>query len=138
MNRLLWNGLLFCMGMLPITTYAQRFSLGGGTPYSFSAETPGVNLRAYYNVNERFCFGPEYTFFLPRKKSSKEEETKTAIWELNLNFHYIFELHERLGLYPILGSELTQANFQYNPNKPLLQLPLELPLTGNDLDRFST
>ena len=104
----LLSRLLFLMGILPTIAHAQHFSAGGGIPFNITVETPGLNLRGYYNMGEHFCFGPEFTFFLPKNETHGDEETETTIWEFNLNAHYIFELNERLGIYPVFGFNYTQ------------------------------
>jgi len=89
-------------------SYGQSFSLGGGIPYNLTAEVPGINLRAYYNIKDKICFGPELTFFAPKTIMHDDEEIKTNIWEFNWNFHYIVEVSEHLGIYPIVGFNYTQ------------------------------
>lgn len=104
--------LLICISLFilffSVNSYAQHISLGGGIPYNFTAETPGLNLRGYYNMGEHFCFGPELTFFLPKTEIHDMEEIETTIWEINVNAHYIFEVSEHLGIYPIIGLNYTR------------------------------
>ena len=64
----------------------------------------GVNTRVYYGVNERFCFGPDVSFF-PFQQLNDEYETQ--LWEANFNLHYVFEIAHRLGVYPLSGFNYT-------------------------------
>ncbi len=114
MKKLLWIGPLLFLGAMPIFSTAQKISIGGGMPYNVTVEAPGLNLRGYYNVNESFCFGPEFTFFFPGTESKAEEEIEKSIWEINLNAHYVFELNEQLGVYPILGFNYTREKEDIN------------------------
>jgi len=86
----------------------QHISLGGGIPYNATSETVGINLRGYYNIEEHICFGPEFTYFFPRTVTVDDEEIETLIWEINFNAHYIFEVSEGLGVYPIFGLNYTR------------------------------
>ena len=86
----------------------QHISLGGGIPYNASKEHTGLNLRGYYNIGEQICFGPEFTVFFPKTVTHINEEIQTSIWEINFNAHYIFEVSEKLGMYPIIGFNYTR------------------------------
>ncbi len=80
---------------------------GVGPTLATSTSLKGVNARAYYGVNERFCFGPELSVF-PYQEISDEYET--SLWEANFNAHYLFELAHRLGTYPLGGLNYTSEN----------------------------
>lgn len=64
----------------------------------------GINGRAYYGINESFCFGPEVSYF-PYQDIDKGYEA--SIIDLNLNAHYIFEVTKKLGIYPLSGLNYT-------------------------------
>ena len=73
-------------------------SVGIGIPYSFELETVGINARAYYNLTEKICFGPEASYF---KKDDK------TIKDVEFVGHYIFET-KWVGIYPLIGINYTQ------------------------------
>lgn len=108
MKLLQLSWLLFLIGFLPTNVHAQHFSAGGGVAYNATVETPGLNLRGYYNKGEHFCFGPEFTYFFPKNETHGDEAIKTSVWEINFNAHYIFEVNERLGVYPLFGFNYTK------------------------------
>ncbi len=81
----------------------QHISVGGGVAYNATLSSLGINLRTYYNVGEKICFGPEIAFFLPITESEQGISEKIFLWEANLNIHYIFELSHRVGIYPVIG-----------------------------------
>jgi len=68
-----------------------------GAPFSLGLETVGINGRAYYNVGEQICFGPEFSFF----KKGEEQ-----VYEINAVGHYIFET-KWVGIYPLAGVNYT-------------------------------
>ena len=94
---------LFCIQHLS----GQNYSVGGGIAYNATLDTPGLNLRGYHNIGESFCFGPEFGIFLPKETIEGDKKEQKFIWEVNLIAHYIFELHEKIGVYPIAGLNYT-------------------------------
>ncbi|GEM_PF-6641160 len=72
--------------------YFPKNSFSGVVGVSLNEHSTGIALRTYYNLNHRFCLGPEFTLF------SKEQSNP----ELNIVGHYIIELG-LIGLYPLVG-----------------------------------
>ncbi|MCG8389461.1 MAG: porin family protein [Cytophagales bacterium] len=92
---------------------AQSYSVGIAGAYGDDIEEPGVNLRAYYNLkNDRICFGPEFTVFRTRSKTVGNEEEEVSLFEVNVNLHYIFELTEKLGVYPLTGVNFSREKVE--------------------------
>jgi len=75
----------------------DSFSLGGGVPFSFHFETPGLNLRGYYNINHNICFGPEVSYI---------KNSNIDVLDVDVVGHYIFEL-PWVGFYPVAGINFT-------------------------------
>lgn len=73
---------------------------GIGPAIANNTSSIGINTRAYYGIDERFCFGPELSIF-PYKEINDAYEA--SLWEVNLNAHYVFELAHRFGTYPLAG-----------------------------------
>jgi len=89
-----------------VTTANAQIDLiaGIGGTYELENELYGVNGRLYYGVNRAFCFGPEVSIF---PFQSTEDGIETSVIDLNLNAHYIFEVTEKLGIYPLAGINYT-------------------------------
>jgi len=85
----------------------QSYIVGFGPTFELNDGLTGVNGRFYYGVNESFCFGPEISYF-PYQEVDKGYEK--SILDLNLNAHYIFELGEKLGFYPLSGINYSIEN----------------------------
>ena len=105
--------LFYCFLLFPLIVVAQEegtveeeaiFIIGLGPTLELEESLYGINGRFYYGVNESFCFGPEVSFF-PYQSVGHDEEQ--SIVDLNFNAHYIFELTEKLGLYPLAGANYT-------------------------------
>jgi len=92
--------------IVTIGAYSQEESVivGLGSTLELEDGLWGVNGRAYYGLNERFCFGPEVSYF---PYQSIDSEYEKSILDLNFNAHYIFEVGEKIGLYPLTGLNYT-------------------------------
>ena len=107
-----------CLLLLPLASIAQEreeehsdeefdhhclfeersFSIGLALPYTTHFKTAGVNMRFYYNMGEKFCFGPEVAFF---------QKDDTDILDIDFVGHYIFET-PWFGIYPLVGANYTR------------------------------
>jgi hypothetical protein len=75
----------------------NSLSFGPAATYSFPLNAMGINSRLYYNIGERICFGPEFTYL------KKGDET---IYDFNFIGHFIFET-KIVGIYPLIGANYT-------------------------------
>jgi hypothetical protein len=75
----------------------RSLMLGAGVPYSIDHQMVGVNLRMYYNINHKLCFGPEYSYF---------RDSEREIVDFDFVGHYILEV-PLVGIYPIVGANYT-------------------------------
>ena len=97
-------GLLIAMFSSLNLVAQQGAVVGLGPTYEIDEQLFGINTRFFYGKNERFCFGPELSFF-PFQDIDLENEV--SILDLNLNAHYIFELNDKTGVYPLSGINYT-------------------------------
>lgn len=72
----------------------RSLTVGAGVPYAFDIASLGVNLRMYYNIDEKICFGPEYSYF-------KREDVEVV--DFDFVGHYIIET-KWTGIYPLIGA----------------------------------
>lgn len=83
---------------------AQSFSIGTAGIYGDDIGNAGIQLRGYYNMKgNRVCFGPEFSSFFTTSESHNGEVTKRKLSEMNFNLHYIIEITEKWGVYPLAG-----------------------------------
>lgn len=74
----------------------KSYSIGGSAAYPSEFATPGINIRAYRNINHKFCFGPEVSYF---SKSAEEN-----LLDFDFVAHYIFDVKPiEMGFYPVAG-----------------------------------
>ena len=71
----------------------NSFTIGVGATYSFKLEAVGVNARAYYNIGEKWCFGPEFSYV---------KNNEATLYDMSVIGHYIFET-PLVGIYPVVG-----------------------------------
>ncbi|MGX1931002.1 outer membrane beta-barrel protein [Flagellimonas sp. 2504JD4-2] len=115
MNMYFFNGILIRFGYQALTLFvflafqntvqAQKgWIAGAGPSVELDQGLYGINARLFYGINSEFCFGPEIAYF-PYATINDEHELRVT--DLNFNAHYIFEVTERLGLYPLTGINYT-------------------------------
>ncbi|MEP1032182.1 hypothetical protein [Ekhidna sp.] len=91
--------LLFCAIFLPFLLSAQMKESGVAPGASVvMGEHTGVNLRFHYFPSHKMCFGLESNLF-PKSGHSVSEGM-----ELTLNGHFILEVSEHWGVYPLVGA----------------------------------
>ncbi len=120
------------MTLLLSSLHAQSLSAGGAFVYGDDIEEFGINFRSYYNLpDERFCFGPELTFFRDHEEEHDGETLTKSLWEVNLNGHFIFELSEKWGIYPLTGLNVSiESERSPDINGELTETKLGLNLGG--------
>ena len=96
-----------CM-LFGITAIPQSWSLGPGVLYGDDIQQVGIHVRGYYNLpGDRICFGPEFSHFFSKSEHRDGEEISKYLNEINFNLHYIFELNDKWGIYPVTGVNLS-------------------------------
>lgn len=63
----------------------------------------GLNISLFNHFSDRFRAGLELNTFFPSHRLQKEEDITQTGLDFDLNFHYLFPLHESLSAYPIAG-----------------------------------
>lgn len=86
----------------------SQFLLGVGAVYGDDIQEPGMNVRATYFTHERICFGPEFTIFQSHQVQKDGEDIELNLWEVNFNGHYVFELTHHLGIFPLVGLNISR------------------------------
>lgn len=87
---------LMLLSLISCNCHAQLL-VGTGTSYGTDIQQFALHTRVYYYPSERICFGPEFSYF----PKTSENGISRQLTEYGLAFHYIFELNEKLGIYPL-------------------------------------
>lgn len=68
----------------------------------------GLNLSCFYHFNERFAAGVELNRFFPVEHKGEE----LSAWDVDLNAHYLMNLHHHFYFYPVAGISHTFSTEQ--------------------------
>ena len=93
------NLLLILLLFISFNSISQGIVPSLGATYGTEIKTVGANLRAYYFFNHHICLGPEISYFPKHNLHHKD----VSLLELNITGHYVFEITEQLGFYPLTG-----------------------------------
>lgn len=89
---------------ISLSSTAQRYSVGTAAAYGSKIEASGYQLRAYYNVDHKTCFGPELTIFPKTTHEIGGENLDVSLTEFNFNGHqHLYFGLKHLGFYPLTG-----------------------------------
>ena len=83
--------------------FAQRYSIGAATGFGNKIETMGYQIRGYYNIDHKTCFGPEVMFFPKTTHQTDGLAEEVSLREFNFNGHHHFAFGNKLGFYPLTG-----------------------------------
>ena len=100
--------LLFSLAALCICTgaFAQKGekSVGLSFNYGTEIETLGFGLKFNYNLTDDVRMAPNFTFFLKKNYHT--------MWDVNLDFNYLFRVMPKFNIYPIAGLSLATIHRQ--------------------------
>lgn len=82
---------------------AAGVNLAYGTKDGFS--NFGIGAKFQYNLSDAIRIEPSATYFL------KKDYTK--MWDVNVNFHYLFNVAEKFTVYPLAGVSLVGVKFDF-------------------------
>ena len=91
---------------ISLSSFAQKgdFSLLGNFGYQTDFKRVMIGAQGRYNLTNHVRLAPDLMFFFPKNKVTG--------FDIDVNAHYVFNLHEdNLSLYPLAGFNL-QNNFQ--------------------------
>lgn len=87
-----------CVLLAVFTTYRSeaQFSAGPGVAYCTAYEEFGIQLRALYEVNERWQANFDFNNYF-------DKYPNFSLKEFDLDVHYVFLQKEKLGVYGLTG-----------------------------------
>ena len=128
MKKLLLIIILITLSTLNHTTKAQFDYIGGGVALATGGEynynellyfnsSFGIDLRAGYDYSKKLKIVPDFKFYLPDKEEFfTGGESKTTVFVLNINAHYILnsKTRETYRLYLLFGAHVGAWNIKDN------------------------
>lgn len=96
------------LALFAIMAASQTWSIGVAGIYGDEIENAGVHIRGYYNFKgNKVCFGPEFSQFFKTTETIGGESIEKNLSEINFNVHYVIELSEGWGFYPLSGMNVS-------------------------------
>lgn len=98
-------------GGINLTT-GSKYNYDG---FDYKNNTFGIDLRAVYDYSKKLQIVPDFKFYLPKKdKSFVTGESKTTVYALNINAHYILNsrARESYRLYLLAGAHVSAWNIK--------------------------
>lgn len=81
-------------------------SLIGNIGYQSNAERFMIGVQGRYVIAENIRLAPDVMFFFPKHK--------TTGLDINVNFHYVFNVDNNLSVYPLAGIAMQNNRFSGN------------------------
>lgn len=106
----------------------SRWLLGAGITYCSYINSPGLNLNVTYRVIGNLHIGPDFSALLNHEITENGKEVIRKELEYNFNGQYLFDIHERLAWYPLVG-----INWSNITNHPVGQEPVTTLTTAINL-----
>ncbi len=71
--------------------------------HNVSANMEGLNVGSYYHIDKRLTAGVELSRFFPVQRQEHSDEVQLSAWDIDLDFHYLFDIIRDWKLYAIAG-----------------------------------
>ncbi|MDL2281543.1 porin family protein [Parabacteroides sp. OttesenSCG-928-G06] len=110
-----WMVLVFML--VSVTVFAQtekgQSSVGANVGYTFDSEHVTLGIDYRYSITDEVRIAPSITHFV--------KNNHVSVWNFDVNAHYLVQLSDMFGFYPLTGLSLslwnTDRNFSKNFNR---------------------
>jgi outer membrane protein X len=94
--------------MFNIQAFAQKGDVvvGVNTSYGTEIKNVGFGVKAQYHFTDALRAEVSGDYFLKKDGLS--------LWDINLNFHYLFPLGDKIKIYPLAGVTFTNWKYDYS------------------------
>ncbi len=79
-------------------------AVGLNVGYGTEIKNVGIGIEGQYNITDAIRAEAGFDYFL--------EKDGLSMWDVNLNFHYLFNVAEKIKVYPLVG--ITYTNWKFN------------------------
>lgn len=104
MKKFLLIALMVVMGM-SVQAQSVKGDMAAGVNVAYGTKDGfsnfGIGAKFQYNFTDALRIEPSATYFF--------EKDYTKMWDVNVNIHYLFNVVEKLSLYPLAGVSLVGA-----------------------------
>lgn len=95
--------MVFLLAAVNLAGYAQTkegdSSFGLNVGYGFDSENVTLGVDYRYNLTNEFRLSPSMTYYVKKDHHSA--------WAIDMNAHYVVEVNENFGFYPLAGLDLS-------------------------------
>lgn len=86
---------------------AQKGDIAAGLNVGYGTEIKniGIGIKGQYNITDAIRAEAGFDYFL--------EKDGLSMWDINLNVHYLFNVHEKIKVYPLAGITYTNWKFSW-------------------------
>ena len=99
--------LLVCAAVMSLSASAQAGDKAVGAQLVFGSETNsiGVGVKGQYYFTDQLRGEGSFDYFLKNKGIS--------MWDINANVHYLFDVANKVKVYPLAGLGYTNWSYKY-------------------------
>lgn len=99
--------LLVCAAVMSLSASAQAGDKALGAQLVFGSETNsiGVGVKGQYYFTDQIRGEASFDYFLKNKGIS--------MWDINANVHYLFDVANKVKVYPLAGLGYTNWSYKY-------------------------
>ena len=103
--------LLACAAVMSLSASAQAGDKALGAQLVFGSETNGIGLgvKGQYYFTDKIRGEASFDYFLKKKGIS--------MWDINANAHYLFDVADKVKVYPLAGLGYTHWSYKYDLSK---------------------
>jgi hypothetical protein len=96
-------GIVFLLLLGFNATAQHKISFDAAVIRNMKSFNNGSNVSCFYHFTEKFTGGLEINTFYPAQTTVADEKIKNSAWDVDLNFHYLLPLQNKLVCYPLCG-----------------------------------
>lgn len=101
--------LMACMMLVSTAMFAQKGTMAAGLNLGYNINSDyksfGIGAKFQYEFVDRIRGEVSGDYFFKKDNAS--------MWDVNLNFHYLFPLNDKITVYPLAGVGLTGVKLDY-------------------------
>lgn len=105
MKKMMLSAALLLMGATAMNAQDALYGNGIGINIGYSGfnENAGFGVHGRIHLSEGFRIEPTFNYYFKKNEQSQ--------WDLMANFHYVFPVAGKIGLYPLVGIGVASYNY---------------------------
>lgn len=105
MKKVLLTLCLACAGLTAVAQEKGDKAIGAKVVYATEFERLGFSLKGQYNITKPLRAEASFTYFLKKYEAN--------LWMLDLNAHYLFNVADKVNVYPLAGLSYSHASVSF-------------------------